>query len=371
MYTVLGHEVERLMPETFKLMESIYGNDKRTAKDGAIGERSLGQKERSYGEGDRSDGGTPSGKRSEPPAASSSRGEPATVAERPKNEVVQPAETRVGRHTDPGAVYIGRKFGAHEASEFQNPFVIGKDGTRKEVVQMYNEYIKSRPDLLAKAKELAGKILGCYCAPELCHGDVLKSIADGKHRDKNQKGRDKPGLFIDCLAANAIALTQPLPQRPQPQPVPGGRPVRRTPSTRCRRRGSRISGCAGMLVPRNLALHQSLIGTSIGNMRIIAISALRDYWLKRPDAERALRAWIGEVQAAEWKSPADVKAQFRNASVLPGRRVIFNIKGNDHRLVVAVAYVMGMVYIKFIGTHEEYDTINAQTVERTLKEKRP
>jgi mRNA interferase HigB len=99
-------------------------------------------------------------------------------------------------------------------------------------------------------------------------------------------------------------------------------------------------------------------------MRIIAIGTLRDYWSKRPDAERALRAWVGEVQAARWTSTADIKAQFRSASILPGRRVVFNIKGNDHRLVVAVAYAFGAVYVKFIGTHAEYDAIRAQAVER-------
>jgi mRNA interferase HigB len=97
-------------------------------------------------------------------------------------------------------------------------------------------------------------------------------------------------------------------------------------------------------------------------MRIIAVGALRDYWLKRPDSEKALRAWIAEVRAAQWKGPADVKAQFRNASVLPGRRVVFNVKGNDHRLVVAVAYVFGVVYVKFVGTHEEHDAIDARQV---------
>jgi len=97
-------------------------------------------------------------------------------------------------------------------------------------------------------------------------------------------------------------------------------------------------------------------------VRIVAISALRDYWVKRPAAGRALRAWISEVQAAQWTSPSDVKAQFRNASILPGRRVVFNIKGNHHRLVVAIAYAFGAVYVKFVGTHAEYDAISAQAV---------
>ncbi|MCL1961448.1 MAG: type II toxin-antitoxin system HigB family toxin [Desulfovibrionaceae bacterium] len=85
-------------------------------------------------------------------------------------------------------------------------------------------------------------------------------------------------------------------------------------------------------------------------MRIIAISTVRSYWLKRPDAERPLRAWIAEVQAAQWASPADVKAQFRNASILPDRRVVFNIKGNEHRLVVVIAYAFGAACVKFVGS---------------------
>ncbi|MDR2015795.1 MAG: type II toxin-antitoxin system HigB family toxin [Azoarcus sp.] len=107
-------------------------------------------------------------------------------------------------------------------------------------------------------------------------------------------------------------------------------------------------------------------------MRIIAISTLRDYWLKHPDAERALRAWIGEVQAAQWTNPADIKACFGNASILSGRRVVFNIKGNDYRLVVAVAYVFGAVYVKFVGTHAEYDAIKARAVvHKPIKEQKP
>jgi mRNA interferase HigB len=106
-------------------------------------------------------------------------------------------------------------------------------------------------------------------------------------------------------------------------------------------------------------------------MRIVAVSTLRDYWLKRPDAERALRAWIGDVSAAQWRGPADVKAQFGNASILQRRRVVFNIKGNDHRLVVAVAYAFGAVYVKFVGTHEEYDAISAQQVAREPRQEKP
>lgn len=98
-------------------------------------------------------------------------------------------------------------------------------------------------------------------------------------------------------------------------------------------------------------------------MRIIAISHLKAFWEKYPDAEQPLLAWVDEAKKAVWSSPADVKEQFRNASILKGRRVVFNIKGNDYRLVAAVAYRFGAVYIKFIGTHKQYDAIDANTVE--------
>jgi mRNA interferase HigB len=76
-----------------------------------------------------------------------------------------------------------------------------------------------------------------------------------------------------------------------------------------------------------------------------------------------LRAWLEEAQAANWQQPADIKAQFRSASVLKNRRVVFNVKGNDYRLVVAVAYRFQAVYVKFVGTHAQYDAIDVDTVE--------
>ncbi|HSX93186.1 MAG TPA: type II toxin-antitoxin system HigB family toxin [Hydrogenophaga sp.] len=100
-------------------------------------------------------------------------------------------------------------------------------------------------------------------------------------------------------------------------------------------------------------------------MRVIAISTLKDFWEKAEhrDAEQALKAWLEEAQAASWHQPADIKAQFRSASVLRNRRVVFNIKGNDYRLVVAVAYRFQAVYVKFVGTHAQYDAIDVNAVE--------
>lgn len=99
-------------------------------------------------------------------------------------------------------------------------------------------------------------------------------------------------------------------------------------------------------------------------MKIISVKTLKDFWEAWPDAEQPLRAWYDEACKAEWKTPADIKAQYRHASILKNRRVVFNIKGNDYRLIVAVAYMRGWIFIKFVGTHKEYDNINAETVER-------
>ncbi len=98
-------------------------------------------------------------------------------------------------------------------------------------------------------------------------------------------------------------------------------------------------------------------------MRVIAVSTLRNFWLRHPQAEQPLKAWFEEASQAQWAQPADIKAQFRHASILKNRRVVFNIKGNDYRLVVAVAYRLQVVYVKFVGTHQEYDAVDAETVE--------
>ncbi|MSQ99304.1 MAG: type II toxin-antitoxin system HigB family toxin [Xanthomonadales bacterium] len=98
-------------------------------------------------------------------------------------------------------------------------------------------------------------------------------------------------------------------------------------------------------------------------MRVIAIRNLRDFWEIHPEAEVPLKAWLDEARAASWQTPADIKARYANASILKSRRVVFNIKGNDYRLIVAVAYQFGAIYIKFVGTHKQYAAINADTVE--------
>ena len=97
-------------------------------------------------------------------------------------------------------------------------------------------------------------------------------------------------------------------------------------------------------------------------MRIIALSGLRRFWTRYPDAETPLRAWYAQASRAIWKTPADIKAAYRSASFTANRRVVFNIKGNDYRLVVAVRYDRGLMYVRFVGTHLQYDQIDVETI---------
>ena len=98
-------------------------------------------------------------------------------------------------------------------------------------------------------------------------------------------------------------------------------------------------------------------------MRVVAVVTLRDFWQQHPDAEQPLKAWFEEASKAAWDQPSDIKAQYRSASILKNRRVVFNIKGNEYRLVVAIAYRLQIVYVKFIGTHKQCDAIDAHTIE--------
>jgi len=89
---------------------------------------------------------------------------------------------------------------------------------------------------------------------------------------------------------------------------------------------------------------------------------LREFWEIHPDAEQALRAWYTKTKQADWESTSDVKKDYRNASFVANNRVIFNIKGKQYRLVVAINYPYQIVYIRFVGTHNEYDKIDTTTI---------
>ena len=102
--------------------------------------------------------------------------------------------------------------------------------------------------------------------------------------------------------------------------------------------------------------------TYIGDVRIIVRGTLRDFWLKNSDSEQPLKAWFQEAKRAEWSNPNEVKANYANASILKHSRVVFNIAGNKYRLVVMINYRIVIVFIRFIGTHEEYESINPEKI---------
>jgi mRNA interferase HigB len=98
------------------------------------------------------------------------------------------------------------------------------------------------------------------------------------------------------------------------------------------------------------------------NMRIIARKTIKDFWEGHSDAEQPLQAWYADVKRSRWRSPADIRSLYRSVSLIANNRVVFNIKGNAYRVVVAIQYQFGIVYIHFVGTHEEYDRNDAATI---------
>lgn len=97
-------------------------------------------------------------------------------------------------------------------------------------------------------------------------------------------------------------------------------------------------------------------------MRLIALSTLKTFWAHHPDAKQPLLAWHEHVKHADWSSPAALKADLGNASILMDGRAVFNIAGNKYRLVAWINYPYRVVYVRFIGTHRQYDQINAQII---------
>jgi mRNA interferase HigB len=103
----------------------------------------------------------------------------------------------------------------------------------------------------------------------------------------------------------------------------------------------------------------------IDGVRIIALSTLNAFLNRNPayaDASEPVMAWYRQVKAVDWATPADVKRAIRSASILKDGRAVFNIAGNKYRIVVWINYPYRVVYIRFIGTHHQYDAIDAQTV---------
>jgi mRNA interferase HigB len=97
-------------------------------------------------------------------------------------------------------------------------------------------------------------------------------------------------------------------------------------------------------------------------MRVVAKKILREFWKKHADSEDQLKTWYKEASKASWSNPSDIKDEYAKASILKGGRVVFNICGNKYRLIVDINYLRQWVFIRFIGTHSEYDNINADTI---------
>ena len=97
-------------------------------------------------------------------------------------------------------------------------------------------------------------------------------------------------------------------------------------------------------------------------MRIFSRSTLREFWQRHADSEQPLKAWYQEAERSQWRTPNEIKAEYPSASILADNRMVFNIKGNTYRLIVKINYDYGAVWIRFIGTHAEYDKIDATKV---------
>jgi mRNA interferase HigB len=100
----------------------------------------------------------------------------------------------------------------------------------------------------------------------------------------------------------------------------------------------------------------------LNDLRIIAKKILREFWLIHKDCEQQLKSWYQETSQAEWKNLNDIKLEYPSASILSNNRIVFNIKGNKYRLIVKIKLEHDMLWIRFIGTHAEYDKINANTI---------
>ena len=99
-------------------------------------------------------------------------------------------------------------------------------------------------------------------------------------------------------------------------------------------------------------------------MRIIAFRTLREFWEKAEyaDSESSLRSWYHEAKNADWENANELKQQYKNASIVGEGKVVFNIKGNTYRLVVSIDYVYQVIFIRFMGTHKQYNKIDAKTI---------
>ncbi len=97
-------------------------------------------------------------------------------------------------------------------------------------------------------------------------------------------------------------------------------------------------------------------------MHVISLKPLKEFWLRRPDAEGALKAWYHEVEKASWKTTAELKERYPKASIINSERAVFNICSNKYRLVVKINYSSAVMFIRWVGTHAEYDKIDVRKI---------
>lgn len=105
-------------------------------------------------------------------------------------------------------------------------------------------------------------------------------------------------------------------------------------------------------------------------MRVIASNTLRDYWEKHPKCEQSLKSWLQEVTQSNWDTPQQLKVKYRNASILNSKRVVFNINGNNYRLLVDIEYRLKIIFVVWFGTHAEYDLIDSKTISYVKTDKK-
>ena len=97
-------------------------------------------------------------------------------------------------------------------------------------------------------------------------------------------------------------------------------------------------------------------------MNVYSLKTLRDFWERHPDAEKSLKAWHSHATSTNWNSMMDIKRRYASASILSADRVVFNIGGNKYRLIVSIEFPQKVVFIKFIGTHRDYDRVDARKI---------
>ncbi len=116
---------------------------------------------------------------------------------------------------------------------------------------------------------------------------------------------------------------------------------------------------------RSINIYIPILGTFVifvNKLRVISKKILREFWEAHPDCMQQLKSWHQEANSSNWNNPNDIKIKYPSASLLTDNRIVFNIKGNNYRLIIKINYEYKMLWIRFIGTHAEYDKINATKI---------